>query len=379
AQRNIGDPSEFLGEYSVEDEEGKVAEFMEREGEQNDLAELFAQFLDTQQAASAGPLENFIPDAAPTQSMTDVADEPFSLYGDDFHYAAAVVDWLRAGGVSMQAEVDRAARRLSLTAPPDLEQRLRHLPQEARPDDDRFILTPDVTRIQDELGRRRDEDSPWAQRQYLWPLHPVMEWLADRAHNAFGRHTAPVIRLPGQLAASETAFLIHGGFPNRRGYLLMQAWLGLVLRDGEVVQELPLAEFCQRLGLHPGELANRGVQGDTAALQAQLPGVVDLAMERLRSKKRDDEQIINERLNTQMAAMDTLKQRHVRWCWRASRAPYWRILPMTAFPMRSRRCSASPSTTAPPAGHCVPATDRASPAPPRRSCSRAERSASPTT
>lgn len=309
AQRNIGDPSEFLGQYGVQEEEDKVAEFIEQEGP--DLAALFAEFLDTQHETSAAPLANFIPDPTPSRTLAEIAAQPFSLYEDDFHYGAAAIAWLRAGGVDMQAEVDREARRLSLTAPPDLKQRLRRLPPEARPEGDRFILTPDAALIQQELKRRRDEDSPWAQRQYLWPLHPVMEWLADRALNAFERHTAPVIRLPGKLTPAESAFLLQGGYPNRRGYLLVQAWLGLVLRDGQVVEELPLRSFFERLEIRPGQAPNRGIAGDTQALQALLPGVVDYAVDRLRAVKKREEQLLKERLNRHRQAMDALKRRHI--------------------------------------------------------------------
>lgn len=309
AQRNIGDPSEFLGVYSVEQEEEKVADFIEREAD--DLAALFAQFLDTQHEASTSPLENFLPSRAPSESMAEIAETRFSLFEDDFAYAAAALAWLRDNSVPLQSQVDKAARRLTLTAPPDLVQRLRHLPPESRPADDRFILTTDVAQIQEELRRRRDEDSPWAQRQYLWPLHPVMEWLADRALNAFGRHTAPVVRLPGRLAPDETAFLLHGGYPNQRGYLLIQSWLGVLLRDGKVVEEMPLAPFFERLGLQPGQVPNRGVAGDTSGLQEQLPQVVDLAYQRLHEHKLREEAVLNDRLNVQMAAMDALKLRHV--------------------------------------------------------------------
>jgi hypothetical protein len=241
-----------------------------------------------------------------------VTAEPFGLYRDDFHYAAAAVEWLRTCDVPLQSEVDRQAHRLALTAPPDLQQRLRRLPPEARPEGDRFILTDDAKLIQQELRQRRDEDSPWAQRQYLWPLHPVMEWLADRALNAFGRHTAPVLRLPGRLAPDESAFLLQGGFPNRRGYLLVHSWLGFVLRAGEVVEELDLAPFFERLGVAPGQLPNRGVAGDTQALQRRLSAVVDRAQARLRAYEKEQERVIDEHLNNrQMQAMDALKQRHV--------------------------------------------------------------------
>lgn len=309
AQRNIGDPSEFLGEYSVEDEEEKVAEFLERDDD--DLAALFAEFLEFQHEHSAGPLARFTPDRPPSGSLAEVTGERFSLFADDFDYALSALSWIRSAGVPIQLDTDRQRRQLTLTAPPDLAGRLRHLPPEARPEGGRFILTPDVGAIQEELRRRRDEDSPWAQQQYLWPLHPVMEWLADRAQGAFGRHTAPVIRLPGVLAPNESAWLVHGGFPNRRGYLLMQSWLGFLFRGGEPAEQLELSIFCKRLGLGAGDMVNPGRPGSTAALQAELPAVVELAVARLRAVREDVEGALNRRLSEQMNAMDALKKRHV--------------------------------------------------------------------
>ncbi|SEP56354.1 SNF2 family N-terminal domain-containing protein [Ectothiorhodospira magna] len=307
AQRNIGDPSEFLGQFDAAEEEATVAEFMEQDSD--DLAGLFAQFLDQQQSQSANPLDAFIPD---TPATPPPAAAPFSLFEDDFHYATTALNGLRDSGVPLQVDVDPRARRLTLTSPPDLVQRLRHLPPESRPDNDRFILTPVVERIKDGLRRRRDEDSPWAEEHYLWPLHPVMEWLADRALSAFGRHTAPVLRLPAALGPEDTAFLLHGGYPNRRGYLLIQSWIGLVLRAGQVVDTLTLDGFCRRLQLTPGQMANRGQAGPTDTLQAQLPEVVDLALTHLDQHRRREEAHLNHQLNIQMSAMDALKQRHIR-------------------------------------------------------------------
>jgi hypothetical protein len=48
------------------------------------------------------------------------------------------------------------------------------------------------------------------------------------------------------------AFLLQGGFPNRRGYLLIQHQLGFGTRNGEVAEELDPAPFFARLGLDPG-------------------------------------------------------------------------------------------------------------------------------
>ncbi|MFO7858569.1 MAG: DEAD/DEAH box helicase, partial [Ectothiorhodospiraceae bacterium] len=312
ARRNIGDPSEFMADRTVEEQEATVAEFIETHDEgtgPGELAALFGDFLDTQQDQSSSVLDAFVAEP-PTPEQAPACD-PFSLFGSNFEFAAAATRWLHETGVPLQSEVDSEERRLALTAPPDLGIRLAQLPQEARPEHDHFILTPDRDQVNESL-RRRDEDSPWAERQYLWPLHPVVEWLVDRAQGAFGRHTAPLLRLPSRLAENESAFLLQGGYPNRRGYPLVQDWLGFVLRDGEIVEELDLEALVKRLDLRPGKVPNPGESGDTEPLRAQLPAVVERAGALLDSRRRDEEARLDARLNEQMKAMDDLEARHKR-------------------------------------------------------------------
>src|SRR5690606_27503010 len=125
-----------------------------------------------------------------------------------------------------------------------------------RPDNDRFILCADKQRIHEELRRCREEDSPWPAIHYLWRGHPVLEWLGDRALNAFGRHTAPVLRLPRQLGDDEHWVLIHGGFPNRRGQVHIQDWCAVHLRGGQVEEGVDFATLRRRLPLD--DLVNPG-------------------------------------------------------------------------------------------------------------------------
>lgn len=310
AGKNIGDPSEFMGVYSQAEEEALTASFIERNdaaGDDDDISALFAAFLDDTGEKSEDSLAAFIP---ATQTSSDsaalIADSP-RLYASDLDYARAALHWLSEEGVSLQAESTDDT--LRLTAPRDLQQRLRYLPSEIRPDNDRFVLTADKQRIYAELKRCRDEDSPWPAIHYLWPLHPVMEWLADRALNAFGRHTAPVLRLPQQLAADEHWVLIHGGFPNRRGHVHIQAWCAVQLKGGQVVASGDFATLQQRLSL--AALSNRGEEGDTAALQALLPAAVQHARQQLQALRREHEAQSNERFNQQLNELERLKQRHL--------------------------------------------------------------------
>lgn len=206
---------------------------------------------------------------------------------------------------------DRIPGGFMLTAPADLGPRLNYLPREARPEHDHFKLTPDKTAIDREILRtRQEEDAAWPALHYLWPLHPVMEWLSDRALNAFGRHTAPVLRLPGRLAGDEHIVLIHGGFPNRRGHVLIQDWIGVRLQGGQVRETLDWPGLQQRLDLRPGKLPNPGRTGDTEALRGLLPVAVTVARAQLMRLKQAFEAERAGHLDAQRRRLAELKARH---------------------------------------------------------------------
>jgi hypothetical protein len=96
-----------------------------------------------------------------------------------------------------------------------------------------------------------------------------MEWLTERVLTAFGRHRAPVIRLP-QLAEGEQAFILLSLIPNRKGQPLLIEWRVAVLKQGAWKLE-SFPDFAVRAGLQAGKLPNSGKPIDTAALQQQLP------------------------------------------------------------------------------------------------------------
>jgi len=137
----------------------------------------------------------------------------------------------------------------------------------------------------------------------------VLEWLGDRALNAFGRHTAPVLRLPRQLGDDEHWVLIHGGFPNRRGQVHIQDWCAVHLRGGQVEEGVDFATLRRRLPLD--DLVNPGHPGDTDELQQLLPTAVAHARAHLRQLRKQTEAEINDRLNRQLAALEQLRARHL--------------------------------------------------------------------
>src|SRR5690625_4229974 len=305
AGKNIGDPSEF----SQEEGEAQTAELIERDATA-DLDELINAFFmgTTAEQQPSEELAAFTPKVV-EQSLEDMLAERPELFHSDLAYANAALQWLQQDlSLPLDAQVEGAM--LRLTAPEDLRQRRRFLPREVWPADDRFILTDDKERINQELQRCREEDSPWPDVHYLWPLHPVMQWLYDRVLNAFGRHAAPVLYLPEQLNSAEHWYLLHGGFPNRRGQMHIHRWCAVNIVKGQVVNSCSLENFLRQLSLE--HLVNPGIEQDHTQLKEQLPLAIERANRFLKAERDAFEAKNNEALEHQYRALEELKEKHLQ-------------------------------------------------------------------
>ena len=307
AQKNIGDPSEFMRVYDSAKEEEITAAAIERvTSSSDDISDIFAGLLEGI-PEDRNPLENFLPKEAPSASFDALVGRTPRIFKSDLTYAAECLSWLSAENPDLQADVEGDT--LRLTAPSDLQARMRYLPTEIWPDNDRFLLTPTKQKLYSELKRCREEDTPWPALQYLWPLHPVMEWLSDRALNAFGRHTAPILRLPN-LGRNEHIVLLQGGFPNRRGYILINDWVAVCMEGQSVMGTEDINALLGRLDLQPGRLPNAGTELATAPLQALLPAAVAKGEEVLKAERARREVQAQAHLKQQLNALEALKVRH---------------------------------------------------------------------
>lgn len=295
ANKNLGDPASFLHVYDPDKEAAKVEEAMA----EHTAPEAFEKKLD-QNAARAEEAPGAADDdddagewlmalfsgdteeqeETPPPSTTFIAEPP-SLFGDDrshgdFLFAKTALEQLSNPVPFAQFTLDVDHRTVSLTAPRDLQERLKlAMPAEARAKDHRYTLTTSRNDMADAIERarqaRRDEDT-WPAIHYLWPQHPIMEWLTERVLTAFGRHRAPVIRLP-QLAEGEQAFILLSLIPNRKGQPLLIEWRVAVLQQGQWKLE-SFPDFAARTGLQAGKLPNSGNAIDTTTLQQNLPAAV---------------------------------------------------------------------------------------------------------
>lgn len=279
AYQNLGDPSAFLSVFDPDKEEEKVSEFM-ADGVQPEAVE--AQL--DQNAANDGMEEDSgdwlmqlfggnadspVNDVAeaPASSL-DQIKETTSLFQSDYHYAKTALSQLNQGQVLCDWTSHDEEQVIALTAPLDLQERLRQLPREVQATNDHYSLCASAKRMMEAIETARQaraEEETWPQQHYLWPQHPIMDWLGDRVLTHFGRHRAPLLQ-SHKLAPDEQAFVLMSLIPNRKGQPLLVEWQVACRKGNDEFVLESFDVFVERAGIRAGGLPN---PGESAALQAR--------------------------------------------------------------------------------------------------------------
>ncbi|CAI06256.1 ATP-dependent helicase [Aromatoleum aromaticum EbN1] len=333
ANRNLGDPASFLHIYDPEKEAEKVAEIMA----EGTTPEVFEATLDAEQPTTSEDEGDWLLDLFANPEGPDsvvAAPEPstahiragLTLFGtdakgtskpplsSDYLFAKTALHQLSQPTPLAQFSTDDTGQTVTLTAPLDLQERLRlTLPTEVRDANHRYTLCAHTARMAQAIEEARQanaEEESWPALHYLWPQHPIMDWLADRVLTAFGRHCAPVIQCP-QLADGEHAFILMGLIPNRKGQPLLVEWQVAIGHAGNAggwtLQPFP--DFVARSALKAGTLPNRGQSIETTPLQAVLPGAVDTMKRHLITQQKSFSADMQQRLAGTLADLERLQGR----------------------------------------------------------------------
>lgn len=335
ANFNLGDPSAFLNVYDPDKETEKVAGFMadglspeqvettldqaaavEDDNDGDWLMQLFGGGVDATLAdgAARGAAEQ------PGNSL-DHIDEPASLFPSDFHYAKTALTQLNHDGTLCQWTAHDDEEIIAITAPPDLQERLRQLPREVQASNDHYSLCADTKRMDaaiETARQARAEDDTWPQLHYLWPQHPIMDWLGDRVLTHFGRHRAPLLQ-SHNLRPGEQAFILMSLVPNRKGQPLLVEWQvasRIVNGVGQCSFALESFDaFVARAGLKAGGLPNRGHTPELVdampSMQAVLPEAVKAMHAHMLQKQSAFASQLEQRLAGTLTELQRLQARQM--------------------------------------------------------------------
>lgn len=320
AYNDIGDPSVFMGVYDSDKEEqiteeamaaGQQAEQFDQQHQpdadgssSNEGDELLALFLGTASTPDDDEPEQ-VPE--PNSSVNQIV-QPKSIYPSHYHWCKQALQQIEKRGEPLQYATNDTTRRITLTATDDLIHRFKFLPREISPQDHQFVLTDQIDTIKEEIARSREDENAWPKIHYLWPQHPVVQWLSDRMMSAFGRHTAPVITLNSGMQPGEKIYLFTGLIPNQKSHPLVNEWLAVRFIGDQFDQIIPFEQLLEQTQLGSQPLPNRGESSNLDQLQSLLPEAVTRAQQWMKQKRDTFEAEINQKLDHQLSELERLRE-----------------------------------------------------------------------
>ena len=308
AYKNIGDPTLLLGKFNIEEEEQITAEAIEKalteEEFSNQIDDLSAGF---------DPFELLMMGASEIASAAEVSTDE-TLYNDTNYLYSAIAYFMQTERHPVQKLQTVEGLEIKITE--DLKRRLTALiPEEAMPGTEYLRLSPNKSFCMAEMKRSMQNnmsETAWPTTQYLWPLHPIYEWVNDKAGLLFGRGEAPLVGITGKIPKSDYIFLVAGTIPNRKSTPVVDEWFGLHFSDGNFVGELSIEQVIAKTGFGPTDLPNPQNLTEQSKAQAEglLQFVVEEAKKALERHYENYRQKINPQIDEEIDKLIELQDKH---------------------------------------------------------------------
>lgn len=270
ARQGVGDPAVFLDGGNVDAEEEIVAEII-ASGKGGDELEKKMNANLQNAAVQHEELDEFDLlfgdyNGSEVVAVEDHAnDEPDAprLYVDTFSYTERMLRRLGSpveGLFENEPEISSANRHIRFKLPTDMlatdslgysrrdQVDERFMPVESLSGSNEIELTDDVSQVNLAIKRALSEERAWPSVQYLWEGHPLLKWFAEQADTFFPDHSAPVASLQGKLQPGEAVLILHGAIPNKKGAPVVDRWLAVSVKDGDV-SSLEVNQFIDQYSL----------------------------------------------------------------------------------------------------------------------------------
>lgn len=311
ALKNIGDPALLLGKFSIEDEELVVADAIENGSDET-------AFSDTLDAGEDefDPFEALMAAAGETEeveSESDVVTDD-TLFSD-IDYLSNALSYLNQKE-NLPVQKLQTVSGLDIKITDDMRRRLSALvPEEALPEGDTLRVSDDkkfCMEMMRESMQNNMAETAWPKIQYLWPLHPILSWINDKAGLLYGRGEAPIMGIPGMLDEGELIFIVAGSIPNLKSTPLVDEWFGLLYQNGKYVKTLTMDEVIQKTKISNMSIPNTKSIGETEVSTANnlRESVVVQAKTYLEDCYKHYENKISPMLNEELDKLADLETRH---------------------------------------------------------------------
>ncbi|UJS05360.1 DEAD/DEAH box helicase [Cylindrospermopsis raciborskii] len=310
ATKNIGDPAILIGVFDAQEEENYISDVIE----QGKTAEEFNSMLENNNKKEEGGLfdwfENDQEDdysSSPQPEELCETGSLLSLFDSTFDFVSTALssDIVNVTNLNINQQV----RFIELQLPDELRSRYKRLPREIIPEPkDLLYLTDSPQVIKKEIADARQQEKQWSMKQYLWELHPLVEWLTDRCLFHIPRHQAPVIQLPSD--KKTLTFICFGSFSNRQGSPIISRQFSVIVDHNNPYRIEDFAETIKKVGLNkpipnPGNI-------DISEVSSFLKEVVKKGQEYLEKERKTVQQELNERIAKEKGRLKDLRQYHLQ-------------------------------------------------------------------
>lgn len=306
---SIGDPAEFTGQYTIEDEELQVADAIESG---NGVEQLNTEFSREEFDPMAEMLALLSGDEKVEE---DHQGEQLSFYKRDYDFVRDSIRYMQ-GKHSWYAEFLDDGNTIEIENRDDFKVLKKSLPSEIIPKkEESFILTDDIEAVKKEMERCRKEESIWPKKMLLWDQNPLVSWLNDRLLTIFGRNQAPFIYIPNKSGRNEVTVLISGMIPNQKGQPVVEDWFGVVFEDTQYREIITLKEFMNKTELGVKQTPNSSKEIDSKLAKKILPVALDKARHQFRRQKAEFVTRINPQIVEQSDRLKELEERQKKFIY----------------------------------------------------------------
>ena len=315
AHENIGDPASLMGVYDKVEEEKIVTKMIEARMITSDAEKELISNKPELDAREFDPLaELFKPDTKPTNTRDRVGKLP-SLFPNEYQYLKSAIRYLGSRRKMWKCEVNYRddRRQIQITAPESMKGMTLSLPVEARPKNGVFNLTEDPQLMMKAIKDSIAEDGEWPVRQYLWPLHPIVDWATDKLRTSFKRMEAPVVVSP-EMEPDQFVYVLSLSYPNLKGTTIFEQWVAVTVSDGDYESTFIFEKSDAFRYLGRERLTNSSCsEGVIQKAQEYIPDVVEGAINHVRHRRNKFEKDLKPKLQRHEDDLEALEKRRIKF------------------------------------------------------------------
>ena len=307
ALKNIGDPAMLFGKFNQEEEEEETAKVIESGAG----AAAFEKLLDSDEE-EFDPLELLMGLGDEKEVKVEYSDEE-TLFSD-IDYLKNALDIFTDTEEIKYSDLS-GTRGVEIKLTDNVKKRIKKLiPPEAMPSDDYLRLSPDREYCLNDMKRCMQNDlaeTAWPATQYLWKLHPIFNWIEDKAGVFYKRSEVPVLGLTNSIGTEEILFIVAGLIPNRKSTTVVDEWFGVLYKNDQFDSILSMSEVLQKTHLNVKVPNTQNVSEEQIARGQKLLGdVVNRAKKIMADKCAEYKEKTDPYIYEEMERLEQLEQRH---------------------------------------------------------------------